>query len=337
MAKVGQEDARYIRRMIRWQRYLMIFGVGLILFGFNPYVWATGIVLLGISRILDNIEIGHNIMHGQYDWMNDPAIHSQSHDWETICCPDSWRRAHNYEHHTYTNILGKDRDFGYGEFRMSADVDWEPRFRWQLPLHGLIAFAFNWGVGAQDLELERINSGEITTESKANEFRIFKQRALRHLLKEYTLLPLLGLLTGVGFFWVALGILLSNTIRNVWVSTVIFCGHFPDDVQTFTIEECENESRGAWYYRQILGSCNFNGGTWMHVMSGHLSMQIEHHLFPDMPSRRYPEVAPKVQAICEQYGVDYHTGNLFTQYFTVLRKLHKFSKPPEDASLTASA
>ena len=45
-------------------------------------------------------------------------------------------------------------------------------------------------------------------------------------------------------------------------------------------------------------------------MSGQLGYQIEHHLFPDLPSNRYGEIAPKVQEICERYGLTYTTGPL---------------------------
>jgi hypothetical protein len=33
---------------------------------------------LANAKILDNMEIGHNVMHGQYDWTGDPALNSQS-------------------------------------------------------------------------------------------------------------------------------------------------------------------------------------------------------------------------------------------------------------------
>ena len=76
-------------------------------------------------------------------------------------------------------------------------------------------------------------------------------------------------------------------MRNVWSYMIIFCGHFPDGTQEFTVEETKDESRGMWYFRQVLGSANLTGGRLFHLLSGNLSHQIEHHLFPDMPARRY--------------------------------------------------
>ena len=106
-----------------------------------------------------------------------------------------------------------------------------------------------------------------------------------------------------------------------------FCGHFPDGVQTFSEEDCQHETKGQWYYRQILGSCNFKGGTLLHVMSGHLSCQIEHHLFPDIPSSRYREMSVEVQKICKKYNLPYNTASFTRQYYTVIKKVISHSVP----------
>ena len=53
--------------------------------------------------------------------------------------------------------------------------------------------------------------------------------------------------------------------------------------------------RGGWYVRQLLGAANIEGSPLFHVISGNLGYQVEHHLFPDMPSTRYAEIAPRVR------------------------------------------
>src|SRR6202000_2431574 len=74
MADLGEEDAEYIRRVIKTQRTLEVGGRALLFAGVLPPAWLAGTAMLGIAKILDNMEIGHNIMHGQYAWMRDPAI-----------------------------------------------------------------------------------------------------------------------------------------------------------------------------------------------------------------------------------------------------------------------
>ena len=116
----------------------------------------------------------------------------------------------------------------------------------------------------------------------------------------------------------------ANLIRNVWSYAIIFCGHFPDQTYTFTQEETENESRGAWYVRQLTGAANIDGGRvgpLFHVISGNLGYQVEHHLFPDMPSTRYGEIAPKVREICQRYGLPYNSGPFHQQLGMVQRTI----------------
>ena len=152
----------------------------------------------------------------------------------------------------------------------------------------------------------------------------FFSKGSRQLIKDYVIFPLLA---GPFFLWVFIGNLLANLLRNLWTSTIIFCGHFTEEVKTFTEQECENETRGQWYYRQALGSSNIKGSDWFHVMTGHLSFQIEHHLFPDMPAKRYREIAPKVQSIFKEHGMPYNTGGFFKQYSSVLKRIIRYSFP----------
>jgi len=116
-------------------------------------------------------------------------------------------------------------------------------------------------------------------------------------------------------------------MRNVWAYMIIFCGHFPDGAEHFTKEELDNETQHEWYLRQILGAANFSGGRLMHILSGNLGYQIEHHLYPDLPSNRYAEISVKVREIADRYGIPYTTGPLYKQYGQVFRTIAKMSLP----------
>ena len=102
----------------------------------------------------------------------------------------------------------------------------------------------------------------------------------------------------------------------------------------FTEEECEGESKGHWYFRQMLGSGNITGGRLFHIMSGNLSFQIEHHLFPDIPARRYQQIAPEVREICQRYGIPYNTGRLSRQFGSVIFKIFRFALPGRSSGAT---
>jgi fatty acid desaturase len=325
MADLGERDAAYIRRIIKAQRALEVGGRSVLFAGFLPPAWLAGVAALSLSKILDNMEIGHNVMHGQYDWMKDPGLDSKRFEWDTACPGDQWRHSHNYVHHTHTNVLGKDRDIGYGILRMSEDQPWRRRDLGNPVYALLLALLFQWGVAVHDLEVERIEAGEIELSEKRDILRAIWRKGRRQVLKDYVVLPVLA---GPGAPFVLSANLTANLIRNLWAFTIIFCGHFPEGVEEFSEEQVEHETRGGWYVRQMLGSANLRSNSRLfHVLSGNLSHQIEHHLFPDIPAHRYAEMGVEVREICKRYGLPYNTGPLHRQFGSVVRKIMRLALP----------
>jgi len=321
---LGERDVTYIRRVIAAQRGLEIGARALLFAGAVPPFWLAGSTALALSKILDNMEIGHNVMHGQYDWMKDPALDSAAFEWDTACPGDQWRHSHNYVHHTHTNVLGKDRDIGYGVLRMSEDQPWRPRDLANPVAATLLALFFQWGVALHDLEVERIEAGEIGWADKRDILQAIWRKGRRQVLKDYVLFPALA---GPAAPFVLAGNLTANLTRNLWSFMIIFCGHFPEGTEEFTEDEVLGETRGGWYVRQMLGSANLTGGRLFHLLSGNLSHQIEHHLFPDLPAHRYAEIATEVRDICERYGLPYNAGPLGRQFGSVVRKIARLALP----------
>ena len=324
LADLGERDADYIRRVIRAQRGLEAGGRGLLFLGFLPPAWLAGTTALSLSKILDNMEIGHNVMHGQYDWMQDPELRGKGFEWDTTCPADQWRHSHNYVHHTYTNIVGKDRDVGYGILRMSEDQPWHPYYLGNPVYATLLALFFEWGVALHDLEIDRVVTGEVAWKEKRGLLPGILRKARRQALKDYVLFPVLS---GPSAPFVLAGNATANLARNVWSFMIIFCGHFPDGTEEFSEEETAEETRGQWYLRQLLGSANLTGGKLFHILSGNLSHQIEHHLFPDLPAHRYAEISVEVQEACARYGIPYNAGPLHRQFGTVVRKIARLALP----------
>jgi len=324
VADLGERDADYINKVIRTQRGLELAGRGLLFLGFLPPAWIGGTAALSLSKILDNMEIGHNVMHGQYDWMKDARLNGKTFEWDTACPGDQWRHSHNYMHHTHTNIVGKDRDIGYGILRMSEEESWHPYYLGNPLYAALLAIFFQYGVALHDLEAERLAAGETTLAEKRGMLGDIWRKVRGQTLKDYVLFPLLS---GPSLPFVLAGDASANLVRNLWSFTIIFCGHFPDGTQQFTEEQAENESRGEWYYRQLLGSANLTGGKLFHILAGNLSFQIEHHLFPDLPAHRYAEISTEVSEITERYRIPYNTGPLHRQFGSVVRKIGKLALP----------
>jgi NADPH-dependent stearoyl-CoA 9-desaturase len=322
---LGDRDARYIRSVIALHRRLALAGRVLLIGSRKRPLWLLGTGCLSLAKILENMEIGHNVMHGQWDWMNDPDINSRSWDWDTASPAEAWRHSHNYEHHTFTNIRGKDRDLGYEIMRIDPHQRWHPIYLLQ-PLYNLVLMGFfEWGVALHDLNFDAIRSGEKPRPQVISELKAIGVKARRQVVKDYIAFPLLS--GRKGFKSTLAANFTSNIVRNVWAHSIIFCGHFPDQTYTFSEEEVAEETRGGWYVRQLLGAANIEGSPMFHLLSGNLSFQVEHHLFPDMPSSRYAEVAPRVKDICRRYGLPYNTGPLRRQLGSVHRTIARLAFP----------
>ncbi len=388
--------------------------------------WFVGTAGLSVAKILENMELGHNIMHGQWDWMRDPKIHSTTWEWDMATPARDWQHSHNELHHTYTNVIGKDNDLGYGIARVDEEQPWHPMYLGQ-PLWNFInAVFFEYGIAAYDLELgatikkKKLKDPEFQRRLKgvlrkirkqatkdyvvhpalsiptgsflptlaanftANVVRnlwsnsiilcghfpegveTFEKRSiegetkgewyLRQMLgaaikkkktkdpefqrrlkgvltkirkqatKDYLVHPALSIPTG-SFLPTLAANFTANVVRNLWSNSVILCGHFPEGVETFEKRSIDGETKGEWYLRQMLGAANISGGPAMHLMSGNLSHQIEHHLFPDLPSNRYAEIAPKVQALFEKYDLNYHSAPLPQQVYSAWHKVVRLSLP----------
>jgi fatty acid desaturase len=323
-AKIGEEDSKYIYRVRDFVRYTEIASRAALMFGgWIPPVWLLATGMLGVSKIVENMELGHNVMHGQYDWMNDPSMNGANYDWDTVCSGEDWKHTHNFMHHTYTNVLGKDHDIGYGLLRMTEEQKWEPRFLANLPAATFLMFTFQWSLALQNLHLEDAMSGKISWKEAWSHAGSFKKKATRQFLKDYILFPVVA---GPMFLPVLAGNVTANIIRNIWTFSIIFCGHFTEDVEMFE-DNLDKEIKSEWYLRQLKGSSNLTGGKIFHFLSGNLSHQIEHHMFPDMPANRYQEMASEVQAICAEFGQNYNTGSFTKQMSGVVKRIAIHSLP----------
>lgn len=354
MESRGERDRRYILRLIKTQRSLALGGRVLIYaalfflpaWGHALAGWGSclgimglGTLLLGVAKILENMEIAHNVLHAQWDWMKDSAIQSNTWEWDNMSPSDRWMHSHNVVHHTWTNVMEKDLDVGYGILRVTPMQPWAWKYLPQ-PLYAfLLMMLFEEGVALHEQAImDWVEKRKTFAEIKPLLGRIGR-KAGRQILKDYIMWPLAALLVALPISlyvpaspWLAFGLVaganaVANIIRNVWAFMIIFCGHFPAGVHTFTPAQVEGETRAHWYLRQLLGSANIGGGKLFHILSGNLSHQIEHHLYPDMCSNRYPEVSPRVKAVCARYGLPYNTGSLTRQFGTTVWKILRYSLP----------
>jgi NADPH-dependent stearoyl-CoA 9-desaturase len=327
----GAQDATYIRRTIAFQRTLEAGARLLIAASRSKTGWIVGTAALAFAKSVENMEIGHNVSHGQWDWMNDPEIHSTTWEWDMVAVSSQWRYSHNYRHHVFSNVVGVDDDLGFGVIRVTRDEPWRREHLFQPLRNLLLASIFEWGIALHGIHSERDRLSPDHGKVVQARLKLTKKIA-RQAVKDYVIFPTMSL----SRWRRTLGAnAVANLLRNLWTYVVIFCGHFPDGAEKFSADVLENETRGDWYLRQMLGAANFKAGPLLAFSTGNLCYQIEHHLFPDLPSNRYAQIAVRVRALCDKYDLPYTTGSLMRQYFLTLRTIHKLALP--DSFLTATA
>ncbi|MEU4342381.1 acyl-CoA desaturase [Nocardia sp. NPDC023852] len=321
---LGVRDAAYVTRVIRAQRILEVAARSMLFASGRRPAWLAGTAILAVAKIIEMMELGHNISHGQWDWMNDPEIHSSSWEWDFASPSSQWKKTHNHIHHTYTNVYGMDDDLGFAVLRMTRDEPWRPVHLAQPAMAVGIAAFFEWAIAVHDWAVTRRVSGTPDRHLLSTPTRELARKFGRQIGKDLLIFPAL---TGRHFRHTLSANAAALLVRNLWSFVVIMCGHFPDGAEKFTPGELAGETRGQWYLRQLLGTANFKAGPVLAFMSGNLCYQIEHHLFPDLPSNRYAEIAERVRALCDKYDIPYTTGSLPKQFWLTSRTICKLALP----------
>lgn len=322
-SSLGEDDVHYIKKIQRIVLVLEIIGRGLLFFGFNPIAWIIGVISLAISKIIENTEIAHNVMHGQYDWSHSQSLQGNKYELGAVATADNWRRSHNEQHHQNTGIQGLDNDVSI--LRFSEQQSW----RWHHLLQGPFALACalfaQWGVAVQDLRIADLVQKKITPHDFwFTRLKPLIKKAGFATLKDYILFPVLA---GPHFLNVLLGNLAANGLRNIWVWLVIAVGHCVGGIRIYQQKELEGLPEEHWYIRQITSSANFSSGPILRALTGHLGYHIEHHLFPDIPARRYPAIAKKIKNLCSHHGISYNNKGFGHRILELFYRLVRFSFP----------
>ncbi len=339
-AKLGAEDVAYIKGLRFKSRVFELLGRGLLWTSRNPLTFGAGVGFIWLHRNIEAIEIGHNVLHGQYDYFEQiPQFHSKNFKWKAPIDEEGWRREHNAMHHVHTNVYEKDPDLNHGLLRTNDLVPWNKSHLWQVPIYFLGAYpTMLYRFNSQNLgftqkyreqNFETGNQGyAIVDVGDSSEQELLKRQYrsfARVIVKEYVVFPALAKLTGHSALKVLAGNLLADVINNYWIGLTIQATHFTEPLQ----DETAIDHKGRWYLSQLDSSVNFKGNRWQSILWGHLNYQIEHHLFPDIPSHRYPDMAKEVKALCKKYDLNYKCnpswGKAIKNYVSVF---WKYSFPP---------
>lgn len=346
--KVTNQDFKHLLKLEKWGRISTILGFIFIAFivitnssenGTSTLLfWALGIsgaFLIGVGNVSRWSNVTHPILHGAYDKVeNIPHRYTKSGfasgkrryiDWLDWIKPDAWAYEHNIMHHYHLGELD-DPDNVEKNLQWLHDKKIPMFFKYAV----VYLFATIWKLAYYAPNTQRIlqNKEDKTMNNPRGQkyhFTPFTQKG-RELWQDYILpygvfkfvfLPLLFLPFGLKAVMTAFGfLLLSEVFANLHSFLVIVPNHSAEDIYQFSTP---HKTQGEYYLRQIMGSVNYNTGSdLIDFMHGFLNYQVEHHLFPNMPSSYYQKMQPIVKEICKKHNLEYRQESVFKRFFMTI-------------------
>jgi len=317
------------------------------MFSPEPVSFACGVAALWLHKQVEATEIGHTALHGAFNRIEGAdAFRSADFRWRIPIDEDAWRRGHNGRHHGHTNVAGHDPDIHFGFVRLTPETPHRPVNYLQVPASLLLIWPnFTFMMNAHFSGLIDVYFGN----GRADQHDFIQDRSWASILgahrqafrkyvpyyaREYLLFPALA---GPWFGKVAFGNWLSETMRDVYSAATIYCGHVGAETKSYP-EGAQATSRGQRYAMQVEASNNFDVPLPLSILCGALDRQIEHHLFPSLPTNRLREVAPEVQAVCEEHGVEYRRASWPRTMWGAFKQLARLSvKGPSERRAVADS
>ncbi len=325
-AELDVEDLTHLRKVERWGRAAT--AVGLLTCWIAPNPLSAAALSIGRST---RWMLMHHVGHRGYDRVPGAPVRYTSKtfargrrrwlDWLDWMLPEAWIYEHNVLHHSHT---GEDGDPDQVERNTEVlRASGLPKAARYALVAGLAA---TWRATYYAPETMRqwltrrggpADAADLTIDDKTREAtirrRLVSDSYLPYALANFALLPAAFLPLGP---WAAtsalLNSLLADLLTNLHTFLVVGPNHTGDDLYRFTARPA---SRGEYYARQVIGSTNYTcGGDLVDFAHLWLNYQIEHHLFPDMPMRKYQQMQPRVQALCAKHGVTYTQESVFRRF-----------------------
>lgn len=320
-AKVGEQDLEHIRHVAAYSHAIKKRSQELIQHADSVQSWYRGIILGALHTLLEFSELGHNILHGSYDHLDEVGeFHSSCWKWDFVTDPSEWKTMHHQNHHPFTNIVGKDHDLGYTILRMMPGQNWylhnvmQPLVFASLLLSPSYYFTLFSAVSAAHTQGQKIFR-KATFEKSLG---LIKDHILESYIQPSLNLPFNKILPTLT------GNYLVTVLGYAYTLHVLLLEHHADN--TVVYQDDREESKDDYYRRQILTTTNFKPNQVLdaylkkildeevkfanppdfEVFYGGLDTHLEHHLFPDLPCNRQREVREQVKAICARHGLTYN-------------------------------
>jgi fatty acid desaturase len=324
-AELDAEDFAHLRKVERWGRAATAVGLMTCWIGPNP-LSAAALSLGRSTRWL----LMHHVGHRGYDKVPGVPVRYTSKafarggrrwlDWLDWMVPEAWIYEHNVLHHSHT---GEDGDPDLIERNTEPlRAEWLPKAARYAIVAGLAATwratyyapaTMRQWLTRRGGPVDAAGPMDAAAREAAIRRRLLVDSYLPYALANFALLPAAFLPLGP---WAATSALVNSLfadlLTNLHTFLVVGPNHTGDDLYRFAARPT---SRGEHVARQVIGSTNYAcGGDLVDFAHLWLNYQIEHHLFPDMPMRKYQQMQPRVRALCAKHGVPYTQEGVFHRF-----------------------
>ncbi len=348
---LNREDFDHLLRVEKRGRLATVAGYATAWICPNPF----SAFLLSLGQFIRWM-VAHHVIHRGYDRIPGVPVRYTSKkfalgwrryvDWFDWIVPESWAHEHNFLHHYHT---GEHDDPDVVE----RHAEFLRRMNLPKPVKVFVVFlagiSWKWSYYAPSTlstldpsdnrrlrkeEISFIEWYQIFDLNRAHVRWVWGRCYIPYGLFNFVLVPLLYSPLGrTAVIFVFINKIIAECMTNLHGFMTIVPNHTGDDLYRYKFHF---QNKAEFYLSQVLGSVNFHaGGEFTNFMSGWLNYQIEHHLFPDLPMSKYPEVQGKVRAVCLKHNVPYRQESVWARCIrmvnicigeTTMRQLENF--PP---------
>jgi linoleoyl-CoA desaturase len=299
-----------------------------------PLAAVLGVFLAGMG-----FNVGHDAIHGAFSphpWVN--ALLSRTFD-VAGASSYTWSTAHNFVHHTYTNIPGVDHDLDPGPFMLFSA---KPNPHWVYRFQHLYAFAlyfFTFIVWVFKKDFQQVLAPDPRTGKAVPRGRVVEVVASKVVhLGLFVGLPLL--VSAYAPWQVIVGYLTMIAMAGLTLAVVFQLAHVVEGTDFPAIGDDQRIHEG-WAAHQLRTTANFapDSAFW-NFFTGGLNHQVEHHLLYKIAHCHYPAIAPIVAEVAARHGVPYHVYPGFMAALAAhVRMLRRFGRgeAPAAAPPTSTA
>lgn len=267
--------------------------------------------VLGVFMAAMGFNVGHDAIHGAFS--DNPRVNALLSRTFDVAGASSytWSTAHNFVHHTYTNVPGVDHDLDPGPFMLFSareNPHWIYRFQ---HLYAFALYFFTYVVWVFKKDFQQVLSPDPRNGKPVAKARVVEVVVGKVVhLGLFLALPLL--VSGYAPWQVVLGYFTAIAMTGLTAAIVFQLAHVVEGTD-FPRADDDHRIHDSWAAHQLKTTANFapHSPFW-NFFTGGLNHQVEHHLLYKIAHCHYPAIAPIVAEVAARHGVPYHVYPTFS-------------------------